>query len=198
MHINYLCATHHQSDVADSNTAEFEKLFRAEFKGLCFFAYKYVKDTEIAREIVQEAFAALWEKRAEIDYSRNVKSYLSTSIHNKCLNYLRDNRKFNGNILELENLLEWSDKAEPDTSDPFTEKELKRSISNAIDELPEKCREVFILNRYENMKYKDVAEKLGISVKTVEAQMSKALQHLRNRLAVYIRSLILIFLWFRI
>lgn len=198
MHINYLCATHHQSDVADSNTTEFERLFRTEYKGLCFFAYKYVKNTEVAREIVQEAFAALWEKRVEIDYSRNVKSYLSTSIHNKCLNYLRDNRKFNGNILELENLLEWSENDDLNASDPLTEKELKLTISNAIDELPEKCREVFILNRYENMKYKDVADKLGISVKTVEAQMSKALQYLRTRLAVYIRSLILIFIWFRI
>ncbi len=167
----------------------FEKLFRAEFKGLCFFAQKYVKDFDAAREIVQDSFISLWEKRATIDASRPVKSYLTTAIHNKCHNYLRDNRKFDTNLLQIENLLELSDDS---GTDVLVEKELHQSIKLAIDELPEKCREVFLLNRYENLKYQQIADQLGISVKTVEAQMSKALRHMRIKLAGYMTLVLLL------
>jgi len=167
----------------------FEKLFRAEFKGLCFFAQKYVKDFDAAREIVQDSFISLWEKRATIDASRPVKSYLTTAIHNKCHNYLRDNRKFDTNLLQIENLLELSDGS---GTDVLVEKELHQSIKLAIDELPEKCREVFLLNRYENLKYQQIADQLGISVKTVEAQMSKALRHMRIKLAGYMTLVLLL------
>lgn len=167
---------------------EFEDLFRAEFTGLCYFAQKYVKDLEVAREIVQESFIQLWEKRDYMDASRNIKSYLATSIRNKCLNYLRDNKKFDANILQLENLLELT--AEPE-HDFLVEKELNNSIQIALDELPEKCKAIFVMNRYDNLKYKEIADKLGISVKTVEAQMSKALQHLRVKLAIYLSVLLL-------
>jgi RNA polymerase sigma-70 factor (ECF subfamily) len=164
----------------------FEILFRNEFKGLCFFAMKYVKDYETSREIVQDSFIRLWEKRDVIDTSKSVKSYLTTSIHNKCLNHLRDNRKFDNNLLQIEQLSEVSDGK---TSDFLVEKELRKSIETAIDELPEKCREVFLLSRNENLKYHEIAVQLGISVKTVETQMSKALQHLRLRLSGFMSLL---------
>jgi len=165
----------------------FEQLFRNEFKGLCFFAQKYVKDFESAREIVQDSYINLWEKRSIVDATRSAKSYLTTTIHNKCLNYLRDNRKFNTNLLEFENLLEISDDSDTDV---LVVQELHQSIEQAIGELPERCREIFMLNRYENLKYQQIADKLGISVKTVEAQMSKALQHLRKRLALYLLTFV--------
>lgn len=150
---------------------------------MCFFAQKYVKDFETSREIVQSAFISLWEKRETIDMDRAVKSYLTTVIHNKCTNYLRDNRKFDQNILNIENLLEIP---EYDGADSMVESELKLKIDLSIAELPEKCREIFMLNRYENFKYQEIADKLQISVKTVETQMSKALQHMRVRLAEYL------------
>lgn len=158
-------------------------LFRSHFAGLCFFAQKYVKDFETAKEIVQDAFISLWEKRETIDMSRPVKSYLTMVIHNKCTNYLRDNRKFDQYILNIEILLEVP---ENDGADSMIEEELKLKIDASIAELPEKCREIFVLNRYENLKYKEIADKLQISVKTVETQMSKALQHMRVRLAEFI------------
>jgi len=142
-----------------------------------------VKDFETSKEIVQDAFISLWEKRESIDMSRPVKSYLTMVIHNKCSNYLRDNRKFDQNILNIENLLEVP---EYDGADILVEEELKLKIDLSIAELPEKCREIFILNRYENLKYHEIADKLQISVKTVETQMSKALQHMRIRLAEFI------------
>ncbi len=165
----------------------FEKLFRSEFKGLCYLAQKYVKDFDAAREIVQDSFISLWEKRTTIDASRPVKSYLTTVIHHKCHNYLRDHRKFDTNLLQIENLMELS---EDSGTDVLVEQELHKAIQSAIDELPEKCREVFLLNRYENLKYQQIADKLSISVKTVEAQMSKALQHMRVKLAGYLTLLI--------
>ena len=151
--------------------------------GLCCFAQKYVKDFETAKEIVQDAYISMWEKRETIDMERAVKSYLTMVIHNKCTNYLRDNRKFDKYIIDIENLL---DVPEYESSDSMVADELKISIDSAINELPEKCREIFILNRYENLKYQEIADKLQISVKTVESQMSKALQHMRVRLAEYV------------
>ncbi len=150
---------------------------------MCFFAQKYVKDFETAREIAQSAFISLWEKRETIDMSRPVKSYLAMVIHNKCTNYLRDNRKFDQYILAIENLPEVP---EYDGADVLIEEELKTKIDLSIAELPEKCREIFVLNRYENLKYQEIADRLQISVKTVETQMSKALQHMRIRLAEFI------------
>lgn len=166
----------------------FENLFRSEFKGLCFFAMKYVKDYETACEIVQDSFIRLWEKRDVIDTSKSVKSYLTTSIHNKCLNHLRDNRKFDNNLLQFEQL---SDVSDGKTSDFLVEKELRKSIETAIDELPEKCREIFLLSRNENLKYHQISVQLGISIKTVETQMSKALQHLRLKLSGFMSLLAL-------
>jgi len=163
--------------------ATFESLFRSEYKGLCFFALQYTKDHDTAREITQEAFISLWEKRAFIDLSKPVKTYLSTTVRNKCLNWLRDNKKFNKEILDIEGLL--SDKTYVQ-SDRMVEDEIRDKIGSAIGELPEKCREIFVLNRQENMKYQEIAIHLGISVKTVETQMSKALQHMRNRLAEFL------------
>jgi RNA polymerase sigma-70 factor, ECF subfamily len=174
--------------------ATFELLFKSNFKGLCWFAVKYVKDLDTAKEIVQDAFINLWEKRESIDLSKPVKSYLSTIIYNKSLNYLRDNKKFNKDILSFENLY-------PDAgfhqTDKLIEDEISNKIKSAIDELPEKCREVFLLSRYENLKYQQIADKLQISIKTVEAQMSKALQHMRTRLVDYITIMIIFYSIFK-
>ncbi len=160
---------------------------------MCYFAQKYVKDFETAKEIVQDAFISMWEKRETIDMSRPVKSYLTMVIHNKCTNYLRDNRKFDTYLLDIENLL---DVQEYESSDSLIEEELKAKIDSAIAELPEKCREIFVLNRFESLKYQQIADKLQISVKTVETQMSKALQHMRVRLAEYVTVFIALVIGF--
>jgi RNA polymerase sigma-70 factor (ECF subfamily) len=164
--------------------ASFESLFRSEFKGLCFFALQYTRDQDTAREITQEAFISLWEKRASIDLSKPVKTYLSTTVRNKCLNWLRDNKKFNREILDIEGLISDKSYIQPDR---LIEAEIREKIAIAIDGLPQKCREIFVLNRYENLKYQEIANRLDISVKTVETQMSKALQHMRNQLAEFLK-----------
>jgi RNA polymerase sigma-70 factor, ECF subfamily len=170
--------------------ATFEQLFKSNFKGLCWYAVKYVKDLDTAKEIVQDAFISLWDKRDNIDLSKSVKSYLSSIIYTRSLNYIRDNKKFNKELLGFENINQQSGYSQ---TDRLIEAELKERIDTAIKELPEKCREIFMLSRFENLKYQQIADKLQISVKTVEAQMSKALQHMRVRLAEYLKLIILFY-----
>ena len=112
-----------------------------------------------------------------------------SAVRNRCLNYLRDHQKFSDAILESEDHYIKSNYKQPDR---LIEEELKNKISSSIDELPVKCREVFLLSRYENLKYQEIADRLNISVKTVETQMSKALQHLRIRLAEFMMILLIL------
>lgn len=145
---------------------------------------RFVKDLETAQTIVQDAFIGLWEKRATVDTRREVAAYLTTTVRNKCLNYLRDEKKYNRELIDFEGLL--NDEASSIPSDHLEVAQLELQIKTAIGELPVKCREVFELSRFQNMRYQQIAIQLGISVKTVETQMSRALNHLRTRLAAYI------------
>jgi len=131
----------------------------------------------------------LWEKRAGIELDRSPKSYLGSIVRNRCLNYLRDNKKFDKSILEFEGLDSSHQYAE---RDHLVTQELKQRIEETTNELPPKCREVFLKNRIENKKYQDIADELNISVKTVEAQMSKALRIMREKLAEFISVFIII------
>jgi len=167
----------------------YEELFRKNFKGLSFFAMEYVKDHDIAREIVQDAFVSLWEKRHTIDTDRSPRAYLSSTVRNRCLNYLRDNRKFDRSLLELEGL---DLKGGHEEEDHLVTAELKVRIEEATESLPEKCREVFIKNRMEHKKYQEIAEEMGISLKTVEAQMSKALRIMREKLSDFMALILLL------
>jgi len=164
----------------------FESVFRNHFRELCLYALNYVKDFEISREIVQDGFIRLWEKRDTIDPSKPVKAYMKTVIRNRCLNYLRDNKKFNTGLFNLDELPSEEIFGQ---SDKLVEEEIRTKIGEAIGELPGKCREIFVLNRYENLKYQEIADRLNISIKTVETQMSKALSHIRNRLKEFITVL---------
>lgn len=175
--------------MASFDKATFEQLFRKHFKTLCYFALRYVKDADTAHEIVQESFLSLWEKRESIDPERSVTSYLSTSVRNKCLNHLRDTKKFSDELLSVENL----------PQDAFYEQhislnaaEIATRIRLATSELPEKCREVFELSRNEHLKYEEIAQRLNISVKTVETQISKALAHFRIRLKEFMPVVVII------
>ena len=183
----YILNKYNQNIYNKFDEKSFEELFQKHFKGLCFFAQNYVKDFDMAKEIVQDSFINLWEKRQSIDVSKSVKTYLTTSIRNKCLNYLRDTKKFNTEIILSDVLFQEIDYEQ---SDKLIEKELNNKINNAIDDLPEKCKNIFVLNRFENLKYKEIADELDISIKTVETQMSKALKYLREQLKDYLIFLI--------
>lgn len=135
-------------------------------------------DYDSAEEIVQQVFVNLWKHRHEMEADKSIRSYLYTSVKNRCLNHLRDHKKHRSHYLDIELELEIPVR----DHDRLSEKDLEQQLQQALDKLPEKCREVFMLCRFQDMKYKEVAQQLNISPKTVEAQMSKALKILREEL----------------
>ena len=173
--------------MADKNLEEFEKLFREHFKPLCGFAIKYVKDLDDAKEVVHDVFVVVWRKLDSLGPDINYKSYLYTSVRNRCLNFIRDRR----NLVKFDKVVEETLISE--THDPLETSELEREIEMAIDTLPDKCRQIFKLSRFEELRYSEIAQKMNISVKTVEAQMSKALRILRERLAPFLS--LIFFMW---
>ncbi len=170
----------------------FKSLFKSHFSSLCAFAVSFVHDEDMAKDIVHQAFIKLWEKRDAIDMEKQVKSYLFSTVHNLCLNYIRDNKKFSKNEFDAET---YTLPGQLEDQDVMEKAELHARINRAIDSLPEKCREVFIMNRFDEMKYQEIADKTGISIKTVEAQISKALRILREQLVDYITIIFLFILY---
>lgn len=157
----------------------FEKLFKAYYPAIKKFALSIVRDLTIAEEIAQEVFMYIWEKREQIELHSSLKSYLFSSAKNKCINYIK---------LELpkqQALSDIDDISEQETFMSVADDSelLKRKIQFAIDQLPEKCRNIFVLSRYGGLTYNEIAEDLEISVKTVENQMSIALKKLKEALS---------------
>ncbi len=173
---------------------EFERLFKTHFAYLCKFARQYIPDEDTAQDICQGVFIRLWEKRAEMNPRKSIKSYLFTAVRNRCLNYIRDHKKYRSRILDLEcGEIDFASEDE----DHFAEAELRARIEQALDSLPEKCRLVFEMSRYRQMKYQEIADELGIALKTVEAHMSKALKALKEALRDYrvVLALLMMLLW---
>jgi len=144
---------------------------------------------DLAEDVVQEVFIKLWESRAEIRIKSSVKSYLFKACHNNFIERVRASTK-EASLLET---LKWEtlSKLQPDegTGDP----QKVEIINVAIEQLSPKCREAFLLSRYNQLKYKEIAEVMDISVKTVEIHISKALSHLRQAAALLLPlSLVLI------
>jgi len=170
---------------------KFETLFREHFTGMSYFARKYTGDLDSAKEIVHSVFIRIWENRLDFDWEKPTKSYLFTSVYNRSMNFLRDKKKF---ISHEEATLHNMVTDVSDFSDNLETAELESRIKSALQKLPEKCREVFELSRFEGKKYTEIAEHLNISVKTVESQMSKALSLLKGELKDYLMILLLILL----
>jgi len=164
----------------------FEECFKTYFTQLCAFAMKFTGNLDDAKDLVHEVFIRTWEKYDSFSEDTNIRSYLYTAVNNKGLNFIRDRKKLIGgeDVQELP--------SSEVTSDMEIE-ELQRSIHVAINALPERCREVFMLSRFEALKYSEIAKKMGISIKTVEVQMSKALRNLREHLSEFL-ALVFIFL----
>jgi RNA polymerase sigma-19 factor, ECF subfamily len=174
-----------------SDTRNFERIFKEFFNPLAYYARIFTKDQDSAKDIVHNVFINLWEKRDDISFEQSIKSYLYTSVHNRCLNHLRDRAKFiKDDVSEFEFL---NSQSVEDSYDIET-KETESRINDAINSLPERCREVFKLKRFEELKYSEIADLLNISIKTVEAQMSKALRILREELKDYL----ILLLWLTI
>ncbi|NOY36453.1 MAG: RNA polymerase sigma-70 factor [Chlorobi bacterium] len=159
-----------------------EALFHAHFPGLVAFARKYVFDEDTAREVVHGVFVNLWERRAEIDASKPMKSYLFTSVHHRCLNEIRNRRKTDTQTDVEGNYFDDGGEFE----DHLETIELEERIAKAIAALAPQSRRVFKLNRFEGLTYREISTKLNISQKTVETLMSRTLKTLREKLKDYL------------
>jgi RNA polymerase sigma-70 factor, ECF subfamily len=169
----------------------FEMLFRNYYKSLCFFCNKIVKDSAVSEEIVQDFFYHFWEKRDVLVLNSSVKSYIFKSVYNNALKHLRHLKI----IQEHENYVKLQDSVQ--LPDNYAETgEMIHIINHTLSQVPERTREIFELNRYEGLKYQEIADKLGISVKTVEAHISNLLKSFRINLRDYLTILILIILNF--
>lgn len=157
------------------NEKQFEDLFKLHIGYLCNFAKQYVQDADTAQDICQKVFIALWEKRASLNPNLSIKSYLFTAVKNRCLNHIRDHKKYRSKVLDLD----CGDFDLNIEASSIKDNDLAAQIEKALSTLPEKCRKVFEMSRYQDMKYREIAEELDISQKTVEAHMSKALKTLR-------------------
>ena len=164
--------------VKQGNLKAYETIFKMHYAGLTRYATSIVRDFTIGEEISQEVLMYIWEKRGQINLTGALKSYLFSSVKNKCINYIKN---------ELPKLQSTTDLSQISAmgSTPMSSDDsglMKKKIQYAIDQLPDKCKNIFVLSRYGGLTYAEIAEDLEISVKTVENQMSIALKKLKEAL----------------
>ena len=158
----------------------FESLFREYYKPLVVYALKYVGDAEAAKEIVQEFFVRLYEKRNTLAIDTSLKSYLYRSIYNSCINLI-SHREMRSR--HLKNLTQQTENEF--SENPVALIELQARIAHYVEDMPEQCRKIFKMNRFDGLRNEQIAGELGISKRTVETQISKALKILRRKLSDY-------------
>lgn len=163
--------------IREGNTETFRQVFDACYETLCQYAFTILKNAEEAEDIVQFMFLKLWDKRETLDIKKTVRSYLFRSVYHRCINHLEHKtivRNHQRNSKSIPALHTQQPEVFPD--------ELEESVRRAIDRLPPKCRTIFILSRYEELTYAEIAKRLNISVNTIQNQICKALRILREEL----------------
>ena len=166
-------------------TMNFSDLYLIYYPKLVRFAKEFVMLEEDAENITQDVFADLWEKRESMDHIENINAYLFRLVRNRCLDYLKHKvfeQKYVENVqasFEVELNLKMQSLDRFDVLDIYEGNEMEKLVREAINSLPKKCRAIFLLSRMEGLKYREISERLGISVNTVECQMGIALKKLR-------------------
>jgi RNA polymerase sigma-70 factor (ECF subfamily) len=166
--------------IRQGDAGQFESLFRSSYVSLVRYAKTLIKDHDTAEEIVQDLFFRLWKDKEKLTIESSLNGYLYRSVHNRCLHYIDHNRVVEKYAKEMAVMEQESSESPTDILDY---KELQAKIAGIIERLPEKCGRIFCMSRFEGLKYSEIAEKLSISVKTVEANMGRALKEFRKALA---------------
>jgi RNA polymerase sigma-70 factor (ECF subfamily) len=161
---------------ADDRQA-FETIFNKNYKSLCRLSGRMVQSMQMAEEIVDDVFYHFWKNRKNIRITSSFNSYLLVSVRNRSLDYLR--RAKNQHTTTLDSVLEVPCTVSM-ACDHMAYQELNQHIAHAIQSLPDRCRLIFTMSRDQDLSYREIAEKLSLSIKTVDTQMGRALKHLRD------------------
>jgi RNA polymerase sigma-70 factor (ECF subfamily) len=166
--------------IRQGDKQEFEKLFRSSYVSLVRYAKTLIRDHDAAEEIVQDLFFRLWKDRQDMKIESSLNGYLFKSVHNRALHYIEHQKVVSRHAGEMIAGAEL-------TSETVTEviyyNELQERVSRVLERLPGRCRMIFRMSRFDGMKYTEIADKLAVSLKTVEADMGKALKEFRKALA---------------
>jgi RNA polymerase sigma-70 factor (ECF subfamily) len=166
--------------IRQGDKQEFEKLFRSSYVSLVRYAKTILKDHDTAEEIVQDLFFRLWQDRVNLTIESSLNGYLFRSVHNRSLHFIEHQKVIDRHAGEIA-------ASADQTSEPVTEaiyySELQSKVARVLERLPERCSVIFRMSRFEGLKYNEIAEKLSVSLKTVEANMGKALKEFRKALA---------------
>lgn len=179
-----------QLELREGNESIFNAVFNRYYTYLCAVAYQYVPDKQVCESLSEDVLFTLWQKREEILPLDSLKGYLITAVRNKSIDYLRSSS--NRHYEDLECCTSFV--PEEELFEKYIVTELEKHIEEEINLLPEECRRVFCLSRYENKTYEEIANELNISVNTVKYHIKNAISTLRKNLAPYISMLIVAYL----
>jgi RNA polymerase sigma-70 factor, ECF subfamily len=166
--------------IRNGDEGQFESLFRSSYVSLVRYAKTLIKDHDTAEEIVQDLFYRLWQDKEKLNIESSLNGYLFRSVHNRCLHYIEHNR-----VVErhAEEMAYRQPETQESPSDILNYKELQDKVARILERLPERCGTIFTMSRFEGLKYSEIAQKLSVSVKTVEANMGRALKEFRRELS---------------
>ena len=166
--------------IREGDIGQFETLFRSSYVSLVKYAGTLIKDPDTAEEIIQDLFFRLWQDRKKLNIVSSLNGYLFRAVHNRCLHHIEHLKVVRRHANEF-NSEPFSGSETP--AEVLQYKELQSRIARVIERLPEKCGKIFCMSRFDGLKYSEIAEKLSVSVKTVEANMGRALKEFRKALA---------------
>jgi RNA polymerase sigma-70 factor (ECF subfamily) len=172
------------SELQKGNERAFDTIFKQYYKPLCQFSYSFIKDQDTSENLVQEVFAKLWEKRERLTNIENLLSYLMGMVRNQSIDFLRKkktNSKFYNKLRPEE--------SENTTEEQISKNEFEESLLKSITNLPERCRIAIEMSRFDGFSNKEIAQKMEISVKGVEALIGRSLKLLRSELQEFLPSL---------
>lgn len=174
----------------EGSESAFEMVFRTYYRPLCQYAYSFLNDKDEAEEVVQAAFINIWDKREQVEIQTSLKAYLYRIVRNSCLNVIKHEKVKQQHVAHQ---MVHAQSSHENTSQSVMHSELEEKIADAMKALPEQCRLVFQLSRFEELRYSEIADQLNISVKTVENQIGKALKIMREQLKDYLPLLMIAF-----
>lgn len=177
------------------NEGALRQIFDRHYPLLLSDIYRLIPDESTCQDLAQELFVDLWNKRESLDIHTSLRAYLRRAAVNKSLNYLKANRRLQ--FEDSDEIGQMADHSASDIRHKEKQETLEDALHVAIGQLPEKCRVVFNLSRFEQLSHKEIAEKLGISVKTIENQITKAMKMLRDAMMQYGELSPVVILWLK-